>query len=129
MILEYYRSLRCKNAELASKLASGTAIQNTAKLDFDHQIQRWQKEREEYKLEIERLEFIIDEGQGGNERTVRARRGSTLHNESRPSTASSTGTNQSSEPRETLVEFLERTKVEDERKEQLAKRKGRPVTY
>ena len=127
MIFEGFRNLRDENASLVRKLKYEVETRFSSHHELELERQRWQREREEYQAEVKRLELIISKDKEGVAEVLRARRGSLLRNEHRRRTASGANTNDDS--RETLVEFLQRTRIEDERRQESARKsqRGMPI--
>ncbi|KEQ77334.1 hypothetical protein M436DRAFT_32671, partial [Aureobasidium namibiae CBS 147.97] len=123
MIFEGFRNLRDENASLVRKLKYEVETRFSSHHELELERQRWQQEREEYQAEVKRLELIISKDKEGVAEVMRARRGSLLRKEHRRRTASGTNTNDDS--RETLVEFLQRTRIEDEKRQEAARRSQR----
>ncbi|KAI5212943.1 hypothetical protein AUEXF2481DRAFT_6594 [Aureobasidium subglaciale EXF-2481] len=123
-IFEGFRNLRDENASLSRKLKYEVETRFASHHDLDLERQRWQLEREEYKAEVKRLELIIFRDSEGVAGVMRARQGSLLRREHRRRTASGTNTDRD-DPRETVFEFLERTRVEDRGKEEAARKAQR----
>lgn len=108
MIFEAYRTMCDQNAALAKRLQVEVSCRDTAELETERAEQRWQVDKEEYKNEIKRLELIIAKGKWGLAEVVRARQNSVLRR-GRQGTAA-TGVD---DQKETVFEFLERTRAED----------------
>ncbi|KAI5276937.1 hypothetical protein E4T47_00178 [Aureobasidium subglaciale] len=123
-IFEGFRNLRDENASLSRKLKYEVETRFASHHDLNLERQRWQLEREEYKAEVKRLELIISRDSEGIAGVMRARQGSLLRREHRRRTASGTNTGRD-DPRETVFEFLERTRVEDRGKEEAARKAQR----
>lgn len=109
MIFEAHRFLRDQNEALAERLQTEVSGRDAAELESDRAEQRWQIEKEEYKKEIKRLELIIAKGKRGLAEVVRARQDSVLRRGYQEPAAD--GLN---DQKETVFEFLERTKAEDD---------------
>ena len=127
MIFERFRNLRDENASLVRKLKYEFETRFSSHHELELERQRWQQEREEYQAEVKRLELIISKDKEGVAEVMRARRGSLLRKEHRRRTASGANTNDDS--RETLVEFLQRTRIEDEKRQEAARKsqRGMPI--
>lgn len=124
MIFEGFRNLRDENASLVRKLKYEVETRFSQHHEMEVERQRWQQEREEFQAEVKRLELIISKDKEGVAEVMRARRGSLLRKEHRRRTASSA--NKSNEDsRETLVEFLQRTRIEDEKRQEAAQKSQR----
>ena len=124
MIFEGFRNLRDENASLVRKLKYEAETRFSSHHELELERQSWQQEREEYQAEVKRLELIISKDKEGVAEVMRARRGSLLRKEHRRRTAS--GANRSNEDsRETLVEFLQRTRIEDEKRQEAARKSQR----
>lgn len=108
MIFEAYRSLRDQNAALADKLQTEIDCRFAGEVEAESAEKLWQQEREEYKAEIKRLELLIVKGKRGLVDVIRARQDSALRRGKRAQTHG--GENH----QETMFEFLERTKIEDD---------------
>ncbi|KAG9675683.1 hypothetical protein KCU99_g3787, partial [Aureobasidium melanogenum] len=133
MIFEGYRNLRDENASLMRKLKYEAETRFASHHELELERQAWHREREEYKAEVKRLELIISKNEEGVAEVVRARQGSLLGREHRRRTASNANLKRD-DPRETVFEFLERTRIEDERKQEAARKaqrvpfRNRPVS-
>lgn len=124
MIFEGFRNLRDENASLMRKLKYEVETRFASHHETERERQRWQQEREEYKAEVKRLELIIAKDKEGMAGVFRARQGSILRNEHRRRTASGANTSKN-DPRETVFEFLERTRVEDDARAEAARKAQR----
>ncbi|KAI4732504.1 hypothetical protein E4T50_16923 [Aureobasidium sp. EXF-12298] len=127
MVFEGFRNLRDENASLVRKLKYEAETRFSSHHEMELERQGWQQERDEYKAEVKRLELIISKDKEGVAEVMRARQGSLLRREQKRWTASSANTS-SDDPRETVFEFLERTRVEDERRQE-AVRKSQRVPF
>ncbi|KAI5204144.1 hypothetical protein E4T39_03733 [Aureobasidium subglaciale] len=123
-IFEGFRNLRDENASLIRKLKYEVETRFASHHDLNVERERWQLEREEYKAEVKRLELIMSRDSEGVAGVMRARQGSLLRRENRRRSASDTDTGRN-DPRETVFEFLERTRVEDRGKEEAARKAQR----
>lgn len=124
MIFEGFRNLRDENASLMRKLKYEVETRFASHHETERERQKWQQEREEYKAEVKRLELIIAKDKEGVAGVFRARQGSILRNEHRRRTASGANTSKN-DPRETVFEFLERTRVEDDARAEAARKAQR----
>ncbi|KAI4848885.1 hypothetical protein E4T45_06145 [Aureobasidium sp. EXF-8846] len=127
MIFEGFRNLRDENASLMRKLKYEVESRFSSHHELELERQRWQQEREEYKAEVKRLELIISKDKEGVAEVIRARRGSLLRGEHRRRTTSGANTS-SDDPRETVFEFLERTRVEDEKRQEAVRKTQRGIS-
>ncbi|KAK6005504.1 hypothetical protein QM012_007146 [Aureobasidium pullulans] len=133
LIFEGFRNLRDENSSLMRKLKYEAETRFASHHEVELERQAWQREREEYKAEVKRLELIISKDKEGVAEVMRARQGSLLGREHRRRTASSAYTSRD-DSRETVFEFLERTRIEDERKQEAARKaqrvplRNRPVS-
>ncbi|CAD0085887.1 unnamed protein product [Aureobasidium mustum] len=128
MIFEGFRNLRDENSSLLRKLKYEAETRFESRHELELERQTWQREREEYKAEVKRLELIISKQKEGVAEVMRARQGSLLGREHRRRTASSVYTSRD-DPRETVFEFLERTRIEDERKQEAARKAQRGCDF
>ncbi|KAI4715297.1 hypothetical protein E4T48_08520 [Aureobasidium sp. EXF-10727] len=124
VIFEGFRNLRDENASLVRKLKYEVETRYASHHELELERQTWQQEREEYQAEVKRLELIISKDKEGVAEVMRARQGSLLRKEHRRRTASSANTSRD-DHRETVFEFLERTRVEDEKKQEAARKAQR----
>ncbi|KAG9662507.1 hypothetical protein KCU95_g19203, partial [Aureobasidium melanogenum] len=124
MIFEGFRNLRDENSSLMRKLKYEAETRFASHHELELERQAWRREREEYKAEVKRLELIISKNKEGVAEVVRARQGSLLGREHRRRTDSGANTRRD-DPRETVFEFLERTRIEDERKQEAARKAQR----
>ncbi|KAH0356135.1 hypothetical protein KCU83_g1340, partial [Aureobasidium melanogenum] len=133
MIFEGFRNLRDENSSLMRKLKYEAETRFASHHELELERQAWHREREEYQAEVKRLELIISKNKEGVAEVVRARQGSLLGREHRRRTASSANMRRD-DPRETVFEFLERARTEDERKQEAARKaqrvpfRNRPVS-
>jgi hypothetical protein len=126
-IFESFRNLRDENAALLCKFNYELKTGYAAQHGIDLERQRWQHEREEYKAEVKRLELIICQQKEGVAGLMHARRGSILRKEHRRRTASGANTSRD-DPRETVFEFLERTRLDDQAREEAARKAQRGMS-
>ncbi|KAG9662489.1 uncharacterized protein M437DRAFT_38328 [Aureobasidium melanogenum CBS 110374] len=124
MIFEGFRNLRDENSSLLRKLKYEAETRFESHHELELERQAWQREREQYQAEVRRLELIISKNKEGVAEVVRARQGSLLGREHRRRTTSSANTSRD-DSRETVFEFLERTRIEDERKQEAARKAQR----
>lgn len=124
MVFEGFRNLRDENADLRRRLSHEVDGRLTAQHGVELERQSWLQEREEYKAEIKRLELIIAQDKADVAGVMRARQGSILQPEHRRRTTSGVNAG-GDDPGETVFEFLKRTRVEDEVKEEAARRAQR----
>ena len=124
MIFEAFRNLRDENASLMRKLKYEVETRFSSRHEMELERQAWQQEREEYKAEVKRLELIISKDKEGVAEVMRARQGSLLRKEHKRRPASSVNTS-SDDPRETVFEFLERTRIEDEKRQEALRKSQR----
>ncbi|KAG9948590.1 hypothetical protein KCU85_g5003, partial [Aureobasidium melanogenum] len=124
MIFEGFRNLRDENSSLLRKLKYEAETRFESHHELELERQAWQREKEQYQAEVRRLELIISENKEGVAEVVRARQGSLLGREHRRRTTSSANTSRD-DSRETVFEFLERTRIEDERKQEAARKAQR----
>lgn len=110
MIFEAYHSLREQNADLSEKLKTEVDSRYAVELEAERAEKRWQQEREEYKAEVKRLELLIAKGKRGLADVIKARQGSVLRNKKDRNKEDS---NAVKDRKETVFEFLERTRAED----------------
>jgi hypothetical protein len=127
LIFEGFRNLRDENASLVRKLKFEVETRFSSHHELELERQRWQQEREEYKAEVKRLELIISKDKEGVAEVMRARRGSLLRAEHRRRTTSGANTS-SDDPRETVFEFLERTRIEDEKRQEAVRKTQRGMS-
>jgi hypothetical protein len=127
MIFEGFRNLRDENASLIRKLKYEVETRFSSHHELELERQRWQQEREEYKAEVKRLELIISKDKEGVAEVIRARRGSLFRGEHRRRTTSGANTS-SDDPRETVFEFLERTRIEDEKRQAAVRKTQRGMS-
>jgi hypothetical protein len=127
MIFEGFRNLRDANASLMRKLKYEVETRFSSHHELELERQRWQQEREEYKAEVKRLELIISKDKEGVAEVIRARRGSLLRAEHRRRTTSGTNTS-NDDPRETVFEFLERTRIEDDKRQEAVRKTQRGMS-
>jgi hypothetical protein len=127
MIFEGFRNLRDENSSLMRKLKYEAETRFASHHELELERQAWHREREEYKAEVKRLELIISKNEEGVAEVVRARQGSLLGREHRRRTASNANLKRD-DPRETVFEFLERTRIEDERKQEAARKAQRGLS-
>jgi hypothetical protein len=127
MIFEGFRNLRDENASLMRKLKYEVETRFSSHHELELERQRWQQEREEYKAEVKRLELIISKDKEGVAEVIRARRGSLLRGEHRRRTTSGANTS-NDDPRETVFEFLERTRIEDDKRQEAVRKTQRGMS-
>jgi hypothetical protein len=127
LIFEGFRNLRDENASLVRKLKYEVETRFSSHHELELERQKWQQEREEYKAEVKRLELIISKDKEGVAEVMRARRGSLLRGEHRRRTTSGANTS-SDDPRETVFEFLERTRIEDEKRQEAVRKTQRGMS-
>jgi hypothetical protein len=127
MVFEGFRNLRDENASLVRKLKYEAETRFSSHHEIELERQEWQQERDEYKAEVKRLELIISKDREGVAEVMRARQGSLLRREQKRRTASSANTS-SDDPRETVFEFLERTRIEDERRQEAVRKSQRGMS-
>ncbi|GAB7356340.1 hypothetical protein MBLNU459_g7131t1 [Dothideomycetes sp. NU459] len=109
MIFEAYRALRDQNELLTGKLQNEVSCRVAAELETDRAEQGWRVDKERYKKEIKRLELIIAKGRMGLAEVTRARQDSMLKR-----THEGIQADHVEDRKETVFEFLERTRAEDE---------------
>lgn len=110
MIFEADRMLRDENLALTEKLQTETKCRYAAELEAERSQIRWQRGKEQYIAEVRRLELLIAKGKrDGLVEVLRARQDSMLERTHRSKDAQDAEDNQ-----ETLFEFLDRTRAEDE---------------
>lgn len=110
MIFEADRMLRDENLALTEKLQTETKCRYAAELEAERSEDGWQRGKEQYIAEIRRLELLIAKCQrDGLVEALRARQDSMLKRTHRSKDAQDFEDNQ-----ETLFEFLDRTRAEDE---------------
>lgn len=127
MIFEGFRNLRDENSSLMRKLKYEAETRFESRHELELERQTWQREREEYKAEVKRLELIISKDKNGAAEVMRARQGSLLGRDHRRRTASRAYASRD-DFRETVFEFLERTRIEDERKQEAASKAQRGLS-
>ncbi|GAB7337431.1 hypothetical protein MBLNU457_g2772t1 [Dothideomycetes sp. NU457] len=122
-IIEAYRHLLDKNVKL-QQLAHDEKLQKRhAEVELLRAQQNWTDEREEYKTEVKRLELLISKGSSGVAGVIQSRQNSVL----RKRTNATNRTNRTTRSRvtveqpvdidddkETVFEFLERTRIDNE---------------
>lgn len=108
MIFEAYRSLCDQNAAQSDKLRSEMNCRFAAEIEAERAEKRWEQEREDYKTEIRRLELLIAKGKRGLVDVIRARQDSILRRKRTKEETVSVH-----DHKETVLEFLERIRVDD----------------
>ncbi|KAL1306022.1 hypothetical protein AAFC00_004152 [Neodothiora populina] len=108
MIFESYRTLCDQNAALSEKLQNEVDCRYAVEVEAEKTEKRWQQEREDYRAEVRRLEILVAKGQRGLVDLVNARQYSTLRRDRRRAEVAI-----DADHKETVFEFLERTRLED----------------
>lgn len=122
-IIEAYRHLLDKNVKLQQLAHDEKLLKRHAEVELLRAQQSWTDEREEYKAEVKRLELLISKGSSGVAGVIQSRQNSVL----RKRTNATNRTNRTTrskvtveEPvdvdddKETVFEFLERTRIDND---------------
>ena len=110
IIFEAYRLLQDHNARLSGKLQSEVDRRYAAVLETENTAKQWQQERDDFRSEVKRLELLIAKGKRGMVEVMRARQDSVLKRARNKEDARGGH----DDHKETIFEFLERTRAEDE---------------
>lgn len=108
MIIEAYRNLKDEIALLECKVQEEVHARFTVMMDAERSEKQWEVERQEYKAEVKRLELLISRGKKGLVGVINARQGSVLRGRRKQTY------DDQNDDKETVFEFLERTRQEDE---------------
>lgn len=109
MIFEAYRSLRGQNMALCEELKNEGDCRYAGEMEAERAEKIWQQEREGFRAEIKRLELLIVKGKRGMADVMRARQDSMLRKARKRQDLPV-----ENDSKETVFEFLERTRAEDE---------------
>lgn len=104
-IFECYRNINDARKRLQSDLQQEAGRRSTVERAMHDSAQQWDREKQEYKAEVKRLELLLSEGERGLAEVTLARQDSVLRHGQRHRSET-----RSDKALETIFEFLERTK-------------------
>ena len=122
VIIEAYRHLLDKNVKLQETAHDEKIHKRHAEVELLRAQQSWSDEREEYKAEVKRLELLISKGKMGVAGVLQSRQNSVLRK--RTNRSRTTVEDNVDDDKETVFEFLERTRIDDENAKTKTQRDG-----